>query len=129
MLTTKGMSNYIFKTAVSKENKYKNKKTTVDGITFDSKKEANRYLQLKLLQKNNKIKNITYQKKFVLIPKQPGERECSYYADFVYIDCQTGETIVEDVKPSKKYKTDAYKIKKKLMLYVHGIKINEITDC
>lgn len=50
--------------------------------------------------------------------------ECSYYADFVYD--KDGETIVEDVKASKYFQTDVYKIKRKLMLYIHGIKIKEV---
>ena len=105
--------------------KYKNKKTVVDGITFDSKKEASRYLELKKLKDAGFIDELELQVKFVLIPKQEGERECSYIADFVYKDKQTGETIVEDVKPSPRYKTDVYKIKKKLMLFVYNIKVKE----
>lgn len=105
--------------------KYKNKKTVVDGITFDSKKEASRYLELKKLKDAGLIDDLELQVKFVLIPKQEGERECSYIADFVYKDKQTGETIVEDVKPSPRYKTDVYKIKKKLMLFVYNIKVKE----
>lgn len=105
--------------------KYKNKKTVVDGITFDSKKEASRYLELKKLKDAGFIDDLELQVKFVLIPKQEGERECSYIADFVYKDKQTGETIVEDVKPSPRYKTDVYKIKKKLMLFVYNIKVKE----
>lgn len=106
--------------------KYKNKKTVVDGITFDSKKEANRYLELKLAEKAGVISDLKMQVKFVLIPKQKGERQCSYVADFVYKDEQTGEVVVEDVKSSPKYKTEVYKIKKKLMLYFFNIKIREV---
>lgn len=105
--------------------KYKNKKTVVDGITFDSKKEAHRYIELKKLKKAGVIDDLELQVKFVLIPKQEGERECSYIADFVYKDNKTGETIVEDVKSSPRYKTDVYKIKKKLMLFVYNIKVRE----
>lgn len=106
--------------------KYKNKKTVVDGLTFSSKKEANRYLQLKENERKGLISELQTQVKFVLIPKQEGERECSYIADFVYWDNQTGEKVVEDVKSSQRYKTEVYKIKKKLMLYVNKIKIREI---
>lgn len=105
--------------------KYKNKKTVVNGITFDSKKEARRYLELKKLKDAGFIDDLELQVKFVLIPKQEGERECSYIADFVYKNKQTGETIVEDVKSSPRYKTDVYKIKKKLMLFVYNIKVKE----
>ena len=58
--------------------KYKNKKTVVDGITFDSKKEASRYLELKKLKDAGFIDDLELQVKFVLIPKQEGERECRY---------------------------------------------------
>lgn len=105
--------------------KYKNKNTVVDGITFDSKKEANRYVELKKAEKIGLIEDLKLQVKFVLIPKQKGERECSYIADFVYKDKQTGETIVEDVKSSPRYKTEVYKIKKKLMLFIYNIKVKE----
>ena len=106
-------------------NKYKNQKTIVNGICFDSKKEALRYTELKFLEKSQIIKNLELQVKYVLIPKQEGERECSYYADFVYDDCKSDMSIVEDVKSSKSFQTDVYKIKRKLMLYIHGIRIKE----
>lgn len=105
--------------------KYKNKKTEVDGVIFDSKKEASRYIELKLAEKAGDINDLKLQVKFVLIPKQNGERECGYIADFVYKDKKTGEVVVEDVKSSPKYKTAVYKIKKKLMLYFYNIKIKE----
>lgn len=111
---------------MNRYSKYKNKKVEVDGIKFDSKKEATRYKELKLLERSGVISELQLQVKFVLIPKQKGERECSYYADFVYKNNKTNEVIVEDVKPSPKYQTDVYKIKKKLMLYIHNIRINEI---
>lgn len=107
--------------------KYNSKKTVVDGQTFDSKKEANRYQELVLLEKAGVIKNLSRQVKFVLIPSQRDEtgkvieRECSYKADFVYTE--GGETVVEDVKG---YRTKEYIIKRKLMLHVHGIRIREI---
>lgn len=108
--------------------KYGAKKTVVDGIEFDSRKEANRYAELKLLLMAKKIINLEMQKKFVLIPSQKidgkvVERECSYVADFVYIDTETSKTVVEDTKG---FKTKDYIIKRKLMLYVHGIRITEI---
>lgn len=104
-------------------NKYKAKKTEMGGIVFDSKKEAHRYQQLVLMQKAGYIKDLQRQVKYEVIPKQDGERACHYIADFVYTDAGTGETIVEDTKG---FKTDAYKIKRKLMLLVHGIKIREL---
>lgn len=115
-------------------NKYRNKKSTVDGIEFDSRKEANRYVQLKLMQKAGLIKDIELQKKYVLIPAQKingktVERECCYFADFVYTDVASGETIVEDVKGYRNPESAGYAkfvIKRKLMLYVYGIRISEV---
>lgn len=109
-----------------KANKYGNKKVTFDGIEFDSKKEARRYAELKMLQKAGMIKDLELQKKYELIPsqyinKRCVEREVAYKADFVYK--QNGETIVEDTKGMK---TKEYIIKRKLMLYVHGIRIKEV---
>lgn len=108
-------------------NKYKSKKTVVDGQTFDSKKEANRYQDLLLLEKAGVIKNLSRQVKFVLIPSQRDEsgkvieRECSYKADFTY---EEGiKTVVEDVKG---FRTKEYIIKRKLLLYQYGIRIREI---
>jgi hypothetical protein len=106
--------------------KYRNKKAVVNGIKFDSKKEAARYNELRLLERAGAIQNLKTQVKFVLIPSQKingktVERECAYKADFVYT--QNGKTVVEDTKG---YRTKDYIIKRKLMLYVHGIKINEI---
>lgn len=109
-------------------NKYKNKKVKVSGITFDSRKEARRYGELKYMLKAGKIKDLKRQVKYILIPSQRNannrviERECAYIADFVYTDTETGETIVEDVKGLR---TDVYKIKRKLMLERYGIRIKE----
>ena len=121
--------------------KYFNKKTTTsDGITHDSSKEAQRWCELKLLQRAGEISNLQRQVEFELIPNQYEsqprfsktgallkdkvtlvERKCSYLADFVYTD-KNGATIVEDTK-SVATQTKDFRIKKKLMLYVHGIKI------
>lgn len=107
--------------------KYRAKKTEVDGIAFDSKKEAKRFMELELLVKNGAISNLQRQVKFELIPSQKidgkvAERACSYVADFVYKD-KEGNTIVEDTKG---FRTADYIIKRKLMLYMHGIKIVEV---
>lgn len=108
--------------------KYNSKKTVVDGQKFDSKKEANRYQELVLLEKAGVIKNLSRQVKFVLIPSQRDEatgkvieRECSYKADFKYEE--DGKTVVEDVKG---FRTKEYIIKRKLMLYQYGIRIREV---
>ena len=108
--------------------KYNNKKITVDGQIFDSKKEANRYKELRLLEKEGAIKDLRMQVKFTLIPAQRDEatgkvveRECSYKADFVYEE--DGKTVVEDVKG---FRTKEYVIKRKLMLWRYGIRIREV---
>ncbi len=108
-----------------KYNKYHNQKTrTSDGIEHDSQKEARRWMELQLLQKAGLIGELDRQVKFELIPKQEGERPCYYIADFVYTD-PTGEIVVEDVKSEATRKDKAYIIKRKLMLYLKGIKIRE----
>ena len=120
-------------------NKYRSKNVEVDGMVFDSKKEANRYSELLLLEKSGVISNLQRQVKYVLIPAQrepdiigkrggrkPGkliEKECAYYADFTYFDREKQEVIVEDTKGMR---TKDYIIKRKLLLYVHGIRIKEI---
>ena len=123
-----------------KTNKYKSMKCYLNGIEFDSRKEARRYQELLLLQRAGVIQNLRLQEKFVLIPSQyesyerygakgqelkPGQRlvekECSYIADFVYEE--NGKTVVEDTKG---FKTKDYIIKRKLLLWTHGIKIKEV---
>lgn len=107
-------------------NKYYNKATkTFDGNVHDSRKEANRWSQLILLEKAGVISDLKRQVKYELIPKQEGERAVYYVADFEYIE--NGKKVVEDVKGCKEglaYKV--FVIKRKLMLYVHGIKVKEI---
>lgn len=110
--------------------KYGNKKTTLDGHIFDSKREAQRYAELKLYEKAEMISDIQMQVPYVLIPKQHDEnkkavRECKYIADFVYIDKSVTpwKTVVEDVKG---FRTKDYIIKKKLMLQVYGITVREV---
>lgn len=122
----------------NRPNKYGNIHTS----RGDSILETRRRAELELLEKAGKIKDLRTQVKFVLIPAQYEtyprysktgkrlkdgrrllEKECSYYADFVYVDNDTGKTVVEDAKG---YRTKTYLIKRKLMLY-NGIKIKEIT--
>lgn len=104
-------------------NKYHASKTEIDGIRFDSRKEAARYSELKLLERAGEIRDLQLQVPFELIPKQEGERACTYVADFVYHIAGTGELVVEDAKGMR---TDVYKIKRKLMLWRHGIRISEV---
>ena len=106
--------------------KYHAKKTELDGITFDSRKEAQRYAELKLLERSGAIHNLRRQVRYELIPAQKKdgktiERACHYIADFVYEE--NGKTVVEDVKG---YRTKEYVLKRKLMLQVHGIEVREV---
>ena len=108
--------------------KYRNQKTIVDGITFDSKKEANRWAELKLLERAGEISFLERQPSFVLIPKQVRdgkviERQTVYKADFTCQDNKTGETVVEDVKGVR---TKEYSLKRKLMLWEYGIMVKEV---
>lgn len=104
------------------KSKYNARKTIVDGITFDSKKEARRYEELKLQEKVGDISHLQLQPKFRLLDgfKYNGEtiRPINYFADFNYIDAE-GNEVVEDVK-SKATKTPVYSIKKKLFLNKYG---------
>lgn len=117
------------------KSKYNSRKIVRDGMKFDSLKEYRRWKELALLQQAGQISGLQRQVKFVLIPAQYEEipdpktgkikrkcveRECTYRADFVYL--KDGEKVVED---SKGFRTPDYKIKKKLMLYMHKIKILE----
>lgn len=96
------------------KNKYNNRKTIIDGITFDSNKEAKRYTVLRSLRDGGYIKDLKLQVPFELIPKQSGERSVKYIADFVYYDIEKQIHVVEDVKG---FKTDVYKLKRKLFKY------------
>ena len=109
-------------------NKYRNQPETVDGIRFDSRKEANRYAELQLLERAGKITELQRQVPYVLIPKQVRggkviERPVVYKADFAYRDEETGEDVVEDVKGLR---TKEYIIKRKLMLWEYGIRVKEV---
>lgn len=117
-------------------NKYNNKKITRNGITYDSIKEANRHCELIWLERAGEVSQLQRQVKYELIPSQYEnillangkykkvcvEKSCGYVADFVYTD-KNGNVVVEDVKGIK---TEVYKIKRKLMLYIHNIKIKEV---
>ena len=123
--------------------KYHNKKIMVDNIEFDSAKEAKHYKKLKEQEQAGKIKDLRLQVKYELIPKQVEVKEryskktgkrikddvktlelpVYYIADFVYTDVEKNEVVVVDTKG---FRTPDYIIKRKLMLYIHGIKINEV---
>lgn len=126
-----------------RSSKYHAEKITVNGITFDSKKEARRWLELTALEQAGKIHDLRRQVKYLLIPEQrercaeryksgpkkgqfkPGrvlERECAYYADFDYYT-EDGTHVVEDVKGMR---TKEYRLKRKLLLYTYQIRISEV---
>jgi hypothetical protein len=122
---------------VLKANKYHAKKVVANGIVYDSRKEARRHVQLLDMERNGEITDLQRQVKFVLIPAQREpdtigprggvkkgkllEHECAYIADFVYE--ANGERVVEDTKGVR---TKDYIIKRKLMLFMHGIHIREV---
>ena len=120
--------------------KYHAQKTFFNGIWFDSAREADRYSELLLLLRAGRISDLRLQVKYVLIPaqyevyerygkngkrlkdgKRCVEKECAYIADFVYKE--DGKDVVEDVKGVR---TKEYLIKRKLMLWVHEIRIKEV---
>lgn len=100
--------------------KHRNIKTEIDGIVFDSKLEATRYADLKLMEKAGSISNLELQKPFEIVINE--QRICKYVADFVYNDAN-GDQVVEDAKGQL---TPVYRLKKKLMLAVLGIEIVEV---
>lgn len=106
--------------------KYGSRKITVDGVTFDSRKEYLRFCELSLLEKAGMVTGLRRQVRFELIPSQRidgkvVERPVHYVADFVYQE--NGQTVVEDTKG---FKTKDYVLKRKLMLHTHGIRIREV---
>lgn len=124
--------------------KYHAKKVVYDGITFDSQKEATHYKELKLLERAGVISNLQLQVPFVLIPaqyvdevqytkkthkekrvKKLVEQKLKYIADFQYV--KDGEIVVEDVKGYRRASAySTFVIKRKLMLWVHGIRVKEV---
>ena len=127
-------------------NKYNSHKVTINGVTFDSKKEYKRYCELALLEKAGQITDLQRQCEFELIPAQYEtferygkngkrlndgrkciEKSVKYIADFVYL--QNGKTVVEDVKGYRDPQSAGYAkfvLKRKMMLYFHNIKIKEV---
>ena len=124
-----------------KRSKYGNRKVTIGGIKFDSEREAKRYLILKEYQNKGDISDLKLQVVYELIPaikelksvvlktktiqkEVTIQQPITYRCDFTYI--HNGVLVVEDVKISPKMLPAEYKLKKKLMRYVHGITIKEI---
>lgn len=114
---------------VEKRAKYGNRKVVTEDGTFDSEKEYRRWRELKLLQKAGEIYELQRQVPFVVVPHQKDEngkvieRAVIYIADFTYRSTKDGRIVVEDTKGMK---TREYIIKRKLMMYRHGIRIREV---
>lgn len=106
--------------------KYHAVKTTINGITFDSRKEAKRYQELKLLEHAGVIKELQLQVPFVLFEKSEYGRKIKYIADFTYWELNKSnvwEYVVEDVKGMK---TPLYRLKKRILGELYGVKIKEV---
>jgi hypothetical protein len=107
-----------------KKSKYHAQKVDAEGLTFDSKKEYKRYKELKLLLKVGEIGFLARQVEYTFHIK--GGKVASYFADFIYTDAKTGQLIVEDVKSEATRKLPVYRLKRKMMLEQHKIKIKEV---
>lgn len=107
--------------------KYRNQKITIDGITFDSIKEGNRYRELKLLERAHVIKDLRLQVSFILqdgyVFQNRKIKPITYVADFVYYDNEKKCTVVEDTKGVR---TDVYKLKKKMFEKRYQMPITEV---
>lgn len=102
--------------------KYRAIPTSVDNIVFASKREANRYFELKVLQRAGEISELQVHPRFPLIVRDV--KICTYVADFAYRRAD-GAMVVEDVK-SKPTITPVYRLKKRLMLALNGIIVQEV---
>ena len=109
-------------------NKYNAIRTEIDGLKFDSKKEAERYQELKLMQMGGLIRNLRHHHIFTIELKNQEdkwEELCTYKSDFDYHDNEKKKYVVEDVKSPPTRKLPIYRLKKKLMQMVLGIVITE----
>lgn len=113
--------------------KYHSKTTVVNGIKFQSKKEANRWAELQLLERGGAIFDLCRQVRFELLPSQKDlktgkviERPVYYIADFMYKQKQPDGGIRTVVEDTKGFKTAEYILKRKMLLYMKGIQIVEI---
>jgi hypothetical protein len=112
---------HLVEDKLKKRRKYRNNPCEVDGIKFDSEKEADYYRKLKILLKAGKIGFLELQVPYELNPG--GTHSLKYFADFVFVDSETGEKKVVDVKG---FRTAVYRKKRRLMWKVHKIKIIEV---
>ena len=147
----KGWIEQMMRRRMKGRKKLNNKSITIDGIEFDSKKEGDRYCELKLMQRAGAITDLELQKRYELIPAQYEtvetgeyykvgakkgqpktkqvcvEQSVVYIADFVYK--KNGQTVVEDVKGFRDASSASYAkfvLKRKMMLWIHGIRIKEV---
>lgn len=115
---------WLNKPRARRSGKYNNRRCEIHGEKFDSELERDRWLNLRLLERAGEISQLRRQVAYELIPEQKRpsggvERACSYVADFVYVD-KAGRTVVEDVKGAV---TPEFRLKRKLMLQVHGVEV------
>ncbi len=113
-------------------NKYHARKCTVDGIQFDSRREAERYRELHILKRAGLIRNLELQPEFLILVStlygkspRPLVRVGRYRADFRYVDTDTGQLVIEDAK-SPATRTTAYRLRKRLVEAIHGVTIREV---
>lgn len=107
----------------ARKRKYRNQPVVVDGHKFSSKAEARRYGELKLMERAGEIRGLELQPKFTF--EHQGVRLGSYKADFAYFLSHSPQRIIEDVK-SPASKTQAYQLRKRMMLAFHGIEVREV---
>jgi hypothetical protein len=110
--------------ACAPRNKYRNRQTKVDGIPFDSLKEANHYQELLRRLHAGEIRDLVLQKKFEIIVN--GEHVADYYADFHYVECASGNICTVDVKSAITRRDKVYRLKWKLVKALYGITIIEM---
>lgn len=124
-ISTETYKRLIINSFNTKQNKYKNKKIVYNGVKFDSKKEYAYYIKLKLLEESNKIQDLKRQVKYELQPsyKFKGKtiRAINYIADFEYI-----ENGVKHIIDTKGFRTEIYKLKKKMFEYKYNLEIEEV---
>ena len=109
-----------------KDSKYHNRKTVVDGITFDSVKEASRWQELKLMERSGEIVGLVRQVRIELVPKTKLHKARFYVCDFVYFDKAQNKTIYEDVKGYKKgLAYQLFTLKRDILYWRHGIEVTE----
>lgn len=114
---------YVQRALNNSTRKYRNKKTEIDGLLFDSAKEAQRWHELTLLQAAGEIQNLRRQVRFPLVVE--GKRICALVADFTYENADGGQ-VVEDVKSAFTRKLPVWRIKSKLFAALYGFPVEEV---